>query len=213
MKNYSRPPWTEQLFEDLKRHEGLILKPYKDTVGVWTIGYGHTQGVTSLTKPITKEEAERLLLKDIGIAVSDVVRVFPSFHSLDYVRKIVLANMSFNLGVAKLAEFKATLECIRTGRFQEAAIHMLNSRWAKQVKGRATELADRMSQGKIKPEHDLANKKNEKQGYTEKGESQGSRDNVKRDGPPTYGDALREIAASISRGIRKYFGSSGSDGQ
>jgi GH24 family phage-related lysozyme (muramidase) len=29
------------LREQLKREEGLRLKPYKDTLGHWTIGYGH----------------------------------------------------------------------------------------------------------------------------------------------------------------------------
>lgn len=31
--------------ELLKAHEGLRLKAYLDTGGVWTIGWGHTQGV------------------------------------------------------------------------------------------------------------------------------------------------------------------------
>ena len=26
----------------IESQEGLVLHPYKDAVGVWTIGYGHT---------------------------------------------------------------------------------------------------------------------------------------------------------------------------
>ena len=42
----------------IKQFEGCRLTAYKDSVGVWTIGYGHTGGVDQSTSPITKEEAE-----------------------------------------------------------------------------------------------------------------------------------------------------------
>jgi lysozyme len=49
--------------------EGLRLKAYQDTGGVWTIGYGHTRGVTP-NQVITQEQAEALLSLDIKYAVS-----------------------------------------------------------------------------------------------------------------------------------------------
>lgn len=33
------------LIAAIKRMEGCILSAYQDSVGVWTIGYGHTKGV------------------------------------------------------------------------------------------------------------------------------------------------------------------------
>ena len=36
---------SERLLDQLKLMEGLRLTAYKDAAGVWTIGYGHTQGV------------------------------------------------------------------------------------------------------------------------------------------------------------------------
>lgn len=45
-------------------HEGCKLNAYKDPLGIWTIGYGHTSGV----KPgdsITREEAITYLKQDI----------------------------------------------------------------------------------------------------------------------------------------------------
>lgn len=45
--------------------EGVSLKPYKDPTGVWTIGYGHTRGVTEHTPPITIEEAREFLVTDL----------------------------------------------------------------------------------------------------------------------------------------------------
>ena len=49
----------------LKFFEGCELVAYQDSVGVWTIGYGHTKGV----KPgmtITQEEAEQMLESELA---------------------------------------------------------------------------------------------------------------------------------------------------
>ena len=53
----------------LKQWEGLKTKAYKDSGGVWTIGYGHT-ATAGEPKPragmvITAAEAESILLKDL----------------------------------------------------------------------------------------------------------------------------------------------------
>lgn len=54
----------------VKEFEGLYLKAYKDAVGVWTIGWGHTglqhkDGTVSGGRMITKEKAEELLRYDM----------------------------------------------------------------------------------------------------------------------------------------------------
>jgi lysozyme len=59
----------------------------------------------------------------------------------------VVTDMAFNLGVDALCGFAATLAAVRAGRFAEAADHMLQSAWARQVKGRAAELAAMMRTG------------------------------------------------------------------
>jgi lysozyme len=57
---------------DLVKHfEGLYLKAYKDPVGIWTIGHGHTglqhmDGTVYPGRVITKAEAERLLRYDMN---------------------------------------------------------------------------------------------------------------------------------------------------
>lgn len=55
----------------IKRSEGCSLTAYKDSVGVWTIGYGHTRGV----KPgdaCTDEQATQYLLDDLESVYSDI---------------------------------------------------------------------------------------------------------------------------------------------
>lgn len=49
----------------IKQFEGCRLTAYKDSVGVLTIGYGHTKGVTSGMK-ITQSTAEQLLAQDLA---------------------------------------------------------------------------------------------------------------------------------------------------
>ena len=48
----------------IKKFEGCELTSYQDSVGVWTIGYGHTKGVYA-GMSITQEEAEQMLLIEL----------------------------------------------------------------------------------------------------------------------------------------------------
>ena len=50
--------------EILKYFEGCKLTAYQDSVGVWTIGYGHPKGVYN-GMTITQEEAEQMLLTEL----------------------------------------------------------------------------------------------------------------------------------------------------
>ena len=54
----------ETLRERIIRHEGLRLKPYRDTMGNWTIGYGRNLD----ERGITEEEAKIMLDYDIDIS-------------------------------------------------------------------------------------------------------------------------------------------------
>lgn len=42
----------------IKQREGCVLKPYRDTKGIWTDGYGNTHGVVPNGPPITQEKAD-----------------------------------------------------------------------------------------------------------------------------------------------------------
>ena len=50
--------------EILKYFEGCKLTAYQDSVGVWTIGYGHTKGVYD-GMTITQDQAEQMLLSEL----------------------------------------------------------------------------------------------------------------------------------------------------
>ncbi len=56
----------------IRWYEGLRLKPYQDTVGVWTQGYGETHGITKDSLPITVEIAGRMLAQRVEAIEEDM---------------------------------------------------------------------------------------------------------------------------------------------
>ena len=133
----------EQLVPQLRRDEGVRLKPYKDTVGKLTIGVGRNLDDVG----ISAVEADTLLRNDIQRAVQDLNDKLPWTMQLDESRRGVLVNMAFNMGIAGLLQFKNTLAHIQAGRWADAAAGMLASKWATQVGPRATRLAKQMETG------------------------------------------------------------------
>tara|TARA_B100000424_G_C22811258_1_gene434477 strand:+ start:27 stop:443 length:417 start_codon:yes stop_codon:yes gene_type:complete len=130
------------LIAQLKRHEGLELMPYKCTSGKTTIGVGRNLEDIG----ITEQEAELLLLNDIGRVKQELVND-QWYMDLDPVRKAVIENMSFNLGYPTLKKFQNMIAHISEGNFELASKEMLNSRWSKQVGQRSIELAEQMRTG------------------------------------------------------------------
>jgi lysozyme len=132
-----------RLRSQLTRHEGLRLKPYLDSVGVLTIGVGRNLRDVG----ISEDEATYLLDNDLDRATIGVLNAFPWVLDLSDVRKAVLVNMCFNLGIGGLAGFVRTLESIEDGNYGLAAEQMLESKWARQVGARAIELSEQMRLG------------------------------------------------------------------
>ena len=79
----------------LKQFEGCKLVAYQDQAAVWTIGYGHTSGVTEGAK-ITGETAGLLLLEDLdrhAAVVNETVSVSINQNQFD-----ALCSFVFNVG-------------------------------------------------------------------------------------------------------------------
>lgn len=132
-----------KLIEQIKRHEGVRLTPYRCPAGKLSIGVGRNLDDVG----ISLEEAEYLLSRDLDRAFLGLSKSLPYFQDLDSVRQGVLVNMAFNLGLSGLLRFQRMLSAVERGDYAGAAVEMLDSAWAGQVGGRARELARQMETG------------------------------------------------------------------
>lgn len=84
----------------IKKYEGYRAIAYRDSVGVLTIGYGHTSGVKSGDK-ITEQYAEMLLTEDLQPLRSKLASYDPEYHWTENEYNALLSFM-YNLGVNSL---------------------------------------------------------------------------------------------------------------
>ena len=132
-----------KLIELIKEHEGVRAFPYVDSMGKLTIGAGR-----NLTdRGISISTIESMLAEDIALAKSELDKKFPEWCGLSDNRQMVLISMAFNLGMPRYNKFKRFWAALEAGDYDLAADEMIDSRWRKQVKGRAVELAGMMRRG------------------------------------------------------------------
>lgn len=132
-------------------HEGFRNKQYKDTNG-YSIGYGYslTQNPLDLPKAeisklkhdgITKWQATSLAKRMCKKLNDDLTANFDWYNTLPEEAQYVMLDMSYNMGVGGMSAFTQTFKYMRGNRYALASRELLNSRWARQVHGRAKELA------------------------------------------------------------------------
>lgn len=82
----------------IKKFEGCVLHAYKDPIGVWTIGYGHTVGVKDGQK-ITQKQAEKFLKDDLKIYEKGVTdsKIKVNQNQFD-----ALVSFAYNCGIGSL---------------------------------------------------------------------------------------------------------------
>lgn len=129
----------ENIVASLIKHEGVKPLPYLDSEGILTIGVGH-----NLKVPLTKAAMNQILSDDIATAISELDKNFPGWRDHSSARQDVLVELMFNLGTSRLKGFKRMWAALAKRDYLEASAQMLDSKWATQVKGRATTLADQM---------------------------------------------------------------------
>jgi lysozyme len=121
---------TEEGLALIKRFEGLRLEAYRDAVGVWTIGYGHTSmaGAPDVRQGlrVTDTEAHDILVRDVdafarGVRALLRVSLTPSQFS-------ALVSFAFNVGLGGLKR-SSVLDAVNTRNF-EAVPRRLNL-WTK----------------------------------------------------------------------------------
>ena len=100
--------------------EALRLKAYRDSVGIWTIGYGHT-AVAGPPNPVA--EADRIFSSDLGkfeTGVSGVVNGKLTQNEFD-----ALVSLAFNIGLGAFRS-SSLLHLLNQGDKRSAADKFLN---------------------------------------------------------------------------------------
>lgn len=130
------------LVDQLKRDEGVRLKPYRDTVGKFTIGTGRNLDDVG----ISEAEADSLLANDID-RIRKQLAPYQWYSLLDPVRQGAIENMAFNIGVGDLLHFPHLIAALASQDWPAAAREMADSLWAKQVGDRALRLEHQILTG------------------------------------------------------------------
>ena len=135
----------EKLLEMLKRHEGVRSKVYLCSAGYETIGVG--RNISESGMGLSDDEVDYLLQNDIERVIKELSAEYRWFNSLDDVRKDAMIDISFNLGATRLRGFRRALAAMEVADYKMAAKEFLDSKWSRDVKGRATELCYMIEMG------------------------------------------------------------------
>ena len=109
----------------IKKFEGCKLQSYKCADGVWTIGYGSTNGIEEGME-ISQERADMLLLEDVEVfekAVNELVEVPLEQNQFDS-----LISWTFNLGPTNLKN-STLLKVLNNKNYDEVPTQI--KRWNK----------------------------------------------------------------------------------
>lgn len=124
------------LEDRIKRHEGCRDKPYMDSEGIMTVGYGRNLEAV----PFSQDEMDLMFKNDFERARQGAETLYV-YEFLNRARRGVLIEMVFQMGISGVQKFKKFLTAALQSKWQEAHDEMLDSRWHDQTPERARELA------------------------------------------------------------------------
>jgi lysozyme len=103
--------------------EGFVAHPYKDAVGVWTIGYGHTAGVGPNTPHLTQKQAQALLRRDLERIYVPPVRKWARL--LNQQQFDALVSLVYNVGPGVLQRGHSLGDALAAGNLRAAGDSIL----------------------------------------------------------------------------------------
>lgn len=102
---------SDILIAKIKQLEGYRSRAYRDAVGVWTCGYGHTRGVTSKTS-CTQAQADAWLRQDLA----PLEKMLSDIKEIDSQGKFdACLDFCFNLGLGNFLR-STLLRTIKEGK-------------------------------------------------------------------------------------------------
>jgi len=132
-----------RFIKQMRFHEGVKNKVYKDHLGIETIGVGRNL----VDRGLSDEEVDYLLGNDITIVENELDNGLSWWRDLDEVRQRALADLAFNMGIPRLHGFVKMLDGLQRRDYHAAADELLDSKYAKQVGARSERVATMIRTG------------------------------------------------------------------
>lgn len=141
--------------EMLKKDEGFRLKPYKDTKGYWTGGYGQKLKAVDLRlyEGFTEHDWDVIFnekVECINLNLDQLNENYLTMEKLSQIRQIVISNMIYNMGFEGVNGFDDMWTALKIDQPKIAASEMLDSDWYMEVGDRALRLSKIMAFDVIK---------------------------------------------------------------
>lgn len=149
---------VRQLLGTLSEAEGFRPRPYQDTKGVWTIGYGQTgPDVGPDSPPVTKAQALVRLERHLREAAEDAYELWcekggqdrVAWPNLPFGRRAALTVAVFQLGARGFGSFPNCWDALRDLNWRVAAAECLDSDWADETPYRALRVARMLLTGRF----------------------------------------------------------------
>ena len=137
------------LIESIKINEGFRANIYQCIAGVDTVGYGFNVNYleqdelalnNGVVEPMTPEVAHKILELKLKKLKAALIREFSWVEQKPVIVQEALLEMAYQLGIPKMKSFSQTLAYIKEDNYQQAAINLRKSKWAKQTPKRVENL-------------------------------------------------------------------------
>ena len=146
--------YQEKAAKLIVEHEGKLTHTYVCPAGKWSVGVGHNLEDNPLPNWILKtlldriqwptDVVEALFEYDLSLAEKDAKLALGEvyFTALPDDAKVVLIDMSFNMGYTTLIKFKMFLKALRDQDWTSARREIMDSKAARELPKRYTQLRD-----------------------------------------------------------------------
>ena len=148
-----KPTQVVSGMEDTKamiiQHEGIRYEPYKDSLGLWTVGVGHLIGdgktlPTKMNRKFSDEEVSNMFEQDFAHH-KKIAEKTPGYQSANEGGKAAFIDLAFNMG-KWWPKWPTTKKLLANDRFDDAALAMEDSKWYNQVGNRAVTITNLVAQ-------------------------------------------------------------------
>ena len=135
----------------IKKHEGVKTRPYKDSLGLWTVGVGHLIGDGKTLPPeynreFSIDEVNNIFDKDFEHHQKAAEKI-PGYDKLNETGKGALIDLTFNMGPAWYKKWPNFTKQLEAGNVEGAASNLESSKWYGQVGRRGPEIVSMIRQG------------------------------------------------------------------